>query len=132
MSPGVIKSPEPILSRPGGSDSGEVNVTRTRVQRVADGVKVLLDVMKESFDWLPSLKSVVGGVNALVKYYEVWIERVTVTHNLHEHPQQFEDVRKEVEYLKPQLDGLKQNTINAHGGVIEEIRRRAKLAKYLR
>jgi len=45
-------------------------------QRVADGVKILLDVAKESADWFPPLKSALGGVNALIKHYEVLIGRV--------------------------------------------------------
>ena len=45
-------------------------------QRVADGVKVLLDVAKESSDVFPPLKSALGLVNALIKHHEVvtgWI-----------------------------------------------------------
>ena len=40
-------------------------------QRVADGLKILLDVAKESADWFPPLKSALGGVNAVIKHYEV-------------------------------------------------------------
>ena len=40
-------------------------------QRVADGVKVLLDVAKESSDCFPPLKSALGFVNALIKHHEV-------------------------------------------------------------
>lgn len=40
-------------------------------QRAVDGVKILLDVAKESSDWFPPLKSALGGVNALIKHYEV-------------------------------------------------------------
>jgi len=50
-------------------------------QRVADGTKILLDVAKESADWFPPLKSALGGVNALIKHYEVLVESVTVAHN---------------------------------------------------
>ena len=50
-------------------------------QRVADGAKILLDVAKESADWFPPLKSALGGVNALIKHYEVLVESVAVTHN---------------------------------------------------
>ena len=49
--------------------------------RTADCVKVLLDVAKESSDWFPPLKSALGGVNALIKHYEVFVERLTVAHN---------------------------------------------------
>jgi hypothetical protein len=50
-------------------------------QRVADGVKILLDVAKESSDWFPPLKSALGGVTALIKHYEVLVERLAVVHN---------------------------------------------------
>jgi hypothetical protein len=40
-------------------------------QRVAESAKILLDIAKESSDWCTPLKSVLGGVNALVKHYEV-------------------------------------------------------------
>ena len=43
-------------------------------QRVVDGIKILLDVAKESADWFPPLKSALGGVNALIKHYEVSVE----------------------------------------------------------
>ena len=43
-------------------------------QRVTEGIKILLDVAKESADWFPPLKSALGGVNALIKHYEVLVE----------------------------------------------------------
>ena len=43
-------------------------------QRVADSVKILLDIAKESSDWFPPLKSALGGVSALIKHYEVSVE----------------------------------------------------------
>jgi hypothetical protein len=42
-------------------------------QRVVDGTKILLDIAKESADWFPPLKSALGGVNALIKHYEVLV-----------------------------------------------------------
>ena len=36
-----------------------------------NGVKILLDIAKESSDWFPPLKSALGGVNTLIKHYEV-------------------------------------------------------------
>jgi len=49
-------------------------------QRVVDGVKILLDVAKESSDWFPPLKSALGGISALVKHYEVHpMEGITVS-----------------------------------------------------
>ena len=52
-----------------------------RRQKVADCAKILLDVAKESSDWFPPLKSALGGVNALIKHYEVLAKEVGVTHN---------------------------------------------------
>ena len=52
-----------------------------KTQRVTEGVKILLDVAKESADWFPPLKSALGGVNALVKHYEVLGERTTVVYS---------------------------------------------------
>lgn len=43
-------------------------------QRIASGVKVLLDIVKESSDWFPPLKSVLSGVSTLIKHYEVTVE----------------------------------------------------------
>ena len=41
-------------------------------QRFTDGMKMLLDFAKESSDWFPPLKAALGGMNALIKHYEVW------------------------------------------------------------
>jgi len=49
--------------------------------RTVDCVKVLLDVAKESSDWFPPLKAALGGVNALIKHYEVLVDRFAVSHN---------------------------------------------------
>ena len=46
-------------------------------QRVTEGIKILLDIAKESADWFPPLKSALGGVSALVKHYEVLGEQTT-------------------------------------------------------
>ena len=46
-------------------------------QRIADCTKILLDISKESSDWLPPLKSALGGVTALIKHYEVFVDRLT-------------------------------------------------------
>ena len=40
-------------------------------QRITDGAKILLDIAKESSDWFGPLKSALGGMNALIKHYEV-------------------------------------------------------------
>jgi len=54
--------------------------------KVVNGVKILLDVAKESSDWFPPLKYALGGVDALIKHYEVVRSfRVAPTHNLRSH-----------------------------------------------
>jgi len=50
-------------------------------QRVADAAKILLDVAEDSSNWFPPLKLALGGVNALIKHYEVLVELVAVAHN---------------------------------------------------
>ena len=41
-------------------------------------MKLLLDIAKDSSDWFPPLKAALGGVSALIKHYEVFVEWVTV------------------------------------------------------
>jgi len=50
-------------------------------QRVIDAAKILLDIAKESADWFPPLKSALGGVNALIKHYEVLVGFLAVAYN---------------------------------------------------
>ena len=40
-----------------------------------------LDIAKESSDWFPPLKSALGGVTALIKHYEVPVDRMTFARN---------------------------------------------------
>ena len=62
----------------GLNTSGTSPLTTRRIlakkQRVTEGIKILLDIAKESSDWFPPLKSALGGVSALVKHYEVLVE----------------------------------------------------------
>jgi hypothetical protein len=78
-------------------------------QRVVDGVKIFLDIAKESSDWFGPLKSALGCVNALIKHYEVFVQWITVAHNSHKRSQQFEDVKEKIEDLVPHLNRFKQN-----------------------
>ena len=48
---------------------------------MGDSLKILLDIAKESSDWFPPLKAALGGVNALIKHYEVFVEWIYPTHN---------------------------------------------------
>ena len=50
-------------------------------KRVTEGAKMLLDIAKESADWFPPLKAALGGVNALIKHYEVSLELMAVAHD---------------------------------------------------
>jgi hypothetical protein len=49
-------------------------------QRFIDGMKSLLDIANESADAFPPLKSCLGGINALMKYYEVRLH--SIVHDL--------------------------------------------------
>jgi len=100
--------------------------------RTADCVKVLLDVAKESSDWFPPLKAALGGVNTLIKHYEVLVEWLAIAHISHGRSQHFEDVKEKIEDRIPQLDRLKQNiattTVNVDP---EETKRRNGLPRYV-
>jgi hypothetical protein len=100
-------------------------------QRIADGAKILLDVAKECSDWFPPLKSTLGGVNALIKHYEVFVEWMpAVTHNLRECSQEFKDVKEKIEDLIPHLNRFKQNAnAAATDGDQAEKERRSELSR---
>lgn len=53
----------------------------TKRKRIVDGTKILLDIMKESTDFFPPLKSALGRVNALIKHYEVSVESIAVAYD---------------------------------------------------
>ena len=54
--------------------------TRSRKkQRFVDVAKALLDIAKESSDAFPRLKSCLGGINALIKHYEVRRYQLTLS-----------------------------------------------------
>jgi len=72
---------ECIQRLPSGQLSDSLSLPVKR-KRVANGARILLDVAKESSDVFPPLKSVLGGVNALIKHYEVLsVELVAAAHN---------------------------------------------------
>ena len=98
-----------------------------------DGTKIFLDIAKESADWFPPLKSALGGVNALIKHYEVFVQRITAVHDRYGWPQEFKDVKEKIKHLKPQLDRLKQNiTMTTIDGDPEEEGRRKELTRHAR
>ena len=49
-----------------------------KLKRFTEGTKILLDIAKESADWFAPLKSALGGVNALIKHYEVSTKRMNM------------------------------------------------------
>ena len=49
-----------------------------KLKRFTEGTKILLDIAKESADWFSPLKSALGGVNALIKHYEVSTKRMVM------------------------------------------------------
>ena len=101
-------------------------------QRIADGAKILIDIAKESSDWLPGLKSALGGVSALIKHYEVFVQWTAVAHNSRERSQQFEDVREKIEDLIPHLNRFKQNADAAMtDGDQAEKKRLSELSRYV-
>ena len=50
-------------------------------QGATDDAKILLDVAEESADWFPPLKPALSGVSALIKRFEVLVERMTAAHD---------------------------------------------------
>ena len=60
---------------------GKRNRTKSGTSGSDGSVKIFLDVAKGPADWFPPLKSTLGGVNSLVKHYEVWTEYTTVVHS---------------------------------------------------
>jgi len=71
---------EQVQYLPSSQLPDRLNLSAKR-KRVADGAKILLDVANESADWFPPLKSALGGVNALIKHYEVLVELVAISYN---------------------------------------------------
>src|SRR5258708_22358769 len=51
-------------------------VVAAKKQRFIDATKTLLDIANESSDAFPPLKSCLGGINALIKYYEVRVHPI--------------------------------------------------------
>ena len=100
-------------------------------QRFIDATKSLLDIANESADAFPPLKSCVGGINALIKYYEVRLRRTV--HNPTDTPgpsQGYKDVEDKLEDLVIWLTKLK-NSVTSGIDSGEEAKRREQLARFL-
>ena len=52
-------------------ETGSSPISATKKQRFLDATKTLLDIANEASNVFPPLKSCLGGLNALIKYYEV-------------------------------------------------------------
>ncbi|KAF9645137.1 hypothetical protein BDM02DRAFT_3271911, partial [Thelephora ganbajun] len=103
------------LTESGRASGSSSDQSRSKKQRAADVPNILLSITKDSADWFPPLKSALGGVTALIQYYE-----------------QSEDVKDKIKDLKPQLDRFKQNIITTHvDGDPEETGRRRELTSAL-
>ena len=92
---------------------------------------MLLDIAKESSDWFPPLKSCLGGINALIKHYDVCSYQITPPAPLTDPSQQIQDVKDKLEDLIPWVDKLKVSltTVDAKDDR-EEVERRTQLAKF--
>ena len=51
-------------------------ISVAKKQRFIDATKMLLDIANEASDAFPPLKSCLGGINALIKYYEVRVHPI--------------------------------------------------------
>ena len=93
---------------------------------------MLLDVAKESSDWFPPLKSCLGGINALIKHYDVRLHQISPLTPLTDSSQQIQDVKDKLEDLIPWVDKLKVSLTKADAkDDPEEEERRTQLAKFV-
>jgi len=92
---------------------------------------VLLDIARESSDWFPPLKACLGGINALVKHYDVWhivagCSKALLTCLF----QQSEDVKDTLEQLIPWLKKLLESPAKVDpNGDQQEVERRSQMAR---
>ena len=92
---------------------------------------MLLDIGKESSDAFPPLKSCLGGINALIKHYEVGL-RDTGLGLTDEYEQQYNDVKDKLDDLIPWVKKLLVSLAKANpNDDRDEIERRSELAKFV-
>ena len=72
-------------------------------------VKVVADVVKESSDVFPPLKSVVGGLTAILKHYDVRPASSASPMILMYYPQQATANRQAIEQLIPRVERLAES-----------------------
>ena len=92
---------------------------------------MLLDIAKESTDAFPPLKSCLGGINALIKHYEV--RRCGRAFNFtDDHKQQYSDVKDKLDDLIPWVKKLLVSLAKANpNDDRDEVERRSELAKFV-
>ena len=100
-------------------------------RRLIDATKVLLDVAKESSDWFPPLKSCLGGINALIKHYDVRSCEYPPSTSPMYFLQEVQDVKDKLEDLIPWVTKLKGSLAVANPkDDREEAERRTQLTKF--
>ena len=91
---------------------------------------MILDIAKESADVFPPLKSCLGGINALIKHYEVRWYHISPPIPLTIINQQYKDVEDKLDDLTPWLEKLLQTLAKANpNDDPEETERRSQLAR---
>ena len=80
-------------------------------ERIIDATKAILDIANESADAFPPLKSCLGGINALIKHYEVRFHRIASRSLLIHSSQESKDVEEKLGDLIPWLTKLKDNVM---------------------
>ena len=90
---------------------------------------MLADIAKESTDAFPPLKSCLGGINALIKHYEVCASNNPSSPQTHP-AQQYKDVKDKLDDLIPWLDKLQVTLAKVNpNDDRDEVERRSELAK---
>ena len=93
---------------------------------------MLLDIAAQSADAFPPLKSCLGGINALIKHYDVRSYQRVLPHPLTDIPQQSKDVEDELESLIPWLTKLNNSlTKGSADDTQEEAVRREQLLRFV-
>ena len=88
--------------------------------------KLAINLVKESSDIFPPLKSVVGGLSVILDHCDVEYIPLRLPHPLYSQPsQQTITCRKTIESLLPRVEGLVESlSVPAPGSEIEEEKRR--------
>ena len=106
------------------------SISAAKKQRFIDATKSLLDIANEASDVFPPLKSCLGGINALIKYYEVCLP--PIPHDLTDvSTQGCKDVEDNLRDLVLWLTKLKDSlTTTSSDNNREEAERRNQLTRF--